>query len=573
MSRKLVERVGAVLAAHTDRRGFIQRSAIAGSALAVNPATFIFKPISAYAAVCECRSQPCGCGTACCDGYTEFCCTLTGTNTCPPGTVAGGWWKADGSNFCGGAARYYLDCNVAPGANPCSCGCALGDCNHRVQCCTHFRYGQCHQELPQLGAIMCRVVTCTPPWQFDATCTTTVATDQATAAHDAVCLHTAAGPAGWYLRVTDSSGPAEIVLAYGLRSYRFLSGDWDGDGVDTVGVWDPSTATFYLRNSNSPGAADVVVQYGASSYVPLVGDWNGDGKDTIGVWDPSSSTFLLRNSTTPGAPNVTVPYGQRGDRPIVGDFGGLGIDAVGVVGAAPPAAPAAHTVSWYLRNSNTAGAPDVSFAYGTSAYRYVAGDWDGDGRDGVGVWDPATGTFYLRNTATAGAPEITVHFGVVGVNPIVGNWDGAGGETVGIYADGEWRLRNSNTAGAPDLVFAFGAPGYLPVVGDWLGTGRHGVGVWDPATGSFYLRNTATPGPPELTVKFGTSGYLPLAGDWTGAGHDGIGMWDPANANFYLRTAVTAGPPDITVHYGAASYVPIVGDWDGTGTTTVGVIA
>jgi hypothetical protein len=83
-----------------------------------------------------------------------------------------------------------MDCNTVPGAgNVCSCGCANGDCRNRKACCTRFRYGQCHQEIPVMGAIMCRVVTCTPPWELDATCTTTMAIDQGTRLHDAPCLH------------------------------------------------------------------------------------------------------------------------------------------------------------------------------------------------------------------------------------------------------------------------------------------------------------------------------------------------------------------------------------------------
>jgi hypothetical protein len=31
-------------------------------------------------------------------------------------------------------------------------------------------------------------------------------------------------------------------------------GDWEGSGTTTLGVFDPTTATFYLRNENSPGA-------------------------------------------------------------------------------------------------------------------------------------------------------------------------------------------------------------------------------------------------------------------------------------------------------------------------------
>ncbi len=185
----LVSKASSALANRTDRRGFLVKTAVAGSALAAAPKRFALQPISAYAAICTCSGSSCDCGSPCCDGYTEFCCTITGRNSCPPGTALGGWWKADGSGYCGGP-RYYLDCNTTPGnSGVCSCGCANGNCNNRKSCCTRFRYGQCHQEIAVMGAIHCRVVTCTPPWQLDATCTRTERTDQNTRFHDAPCLH------------------------------------------------------------------------------------------------------------------------------------------------------------------------------------------------------------------------------------------------------------------------------------------------------------------------------------------------------------------------------------------------
>jgi hypothetical protein len=189
MSRWLLDKTTSVLTARTSRRGLLFRSAVVGSALATNPVTYLLRPVSAYAAACQCRGNDCSCGTACCDGYTEFCCTITGKNKCPSGSIPAGWWKVDGSAFCAGAARYYMDCNQTLDQIPCECTCAEGSCNHRVTCCTHFRYGQCHQEIPQVGAIVCRVVTCTAPWIIDQTCSTDAATDQATALHDAPCLH------------------------------------------------------------------------------------------------------------------------------------------------------------------------------------------------------------------------------------------------------------------------------------------------------------------------------------------------------------------------------------------------
>ena len=41
-----------------------------------------------------------------------------------------------------------------------------------------------------------------------------------------------------------------------------IVGDWDGNGTDTIGLYDPTNSVFYLRNSNTTGFADTVVVYG-----------------------------------------------------------------------------------------------------------------------------------------------------------------------------------------------------------------------------------------------------------------------------------------------------------------------
>jgi hypothetical protein len=135
----------------------------------------------------------------CCDGYTQFCCTINNSvNACPAGTFAGGWWKADGSVYCAGP-RYYIDCMgechgcgcgggaFCPSCDGQACQCALGNCNNRHVGCAEFRYGQCHQEIACSGRISCRVVSCTPPWLLDPTCSTVAQTDDSTANHFAAC--------------------------------------------------------------------------------------------------------------------------------------------------------------------------------------------------------------------------------------------------------------------------------------------------------------------------------------------------------------------------------------------------
>jgi hypothetical protein len=183
-SERLVQRIAG--RSGPDRRGFLRGSAIVGAALASAPWTFLTRPTSAYAAVC-------GTESSCAAGYSVFCCTINGgRNSCPPNSFIGGWWKADNSSFCAGAARYYIDCNAFKnGAWRCHCNDDPGSCDHRRVACNQFRYGQCNTQIPlsSTGPVVCRMVSCTPPWQqFSGACSSSSATDNHTAGQTAPCL-------------------------------------------------------------------------------------------------------------------------------------------------------------------------------------------------------------------------------------------------------------------------------------------------------------------------------------------------------------------------------------------------
>ncbi|HVM26821.1 MAG TPA: twin-arginine translocation signal domain-containing protein [Mycobacteriales bacterium] len=210
----LVDRIAGVLDDRSSRRGFLARVAVVGSAVAVAPVQYALRPGTAYANVCGTQST-------CSSGYTVFCATINnGVNRCPPNSLVGGWWKTDGSGFCCGSTRYYIDCHsycscgcgggsrfCGEGCRSCSCGCGpSGQCDQRRVCCNNFRYGQCMQHVSCTGPVWCRVVTCTPPWRIPQwRCTTTSATDSNTASHSAplvpgctpvVRKHTALGGPG-----------------------------------------------------------------------------------------------------------------------------------------------------------------------------------------------------------------------------------------------------------------------------------------------------------------------------------------------------------------------------------------
>jgi parallel beta-helix repeat protein len=120
-------------------------------------------------------------------------------------------------------------------------------------------------------------------------------------------------------------------------------------------------------------STDLNFAYGKSHDIQIVGDWNGNGIDSIGMF--RSGTFLLRNSNTAGIADLTFVYGKTGDIPIIGDWNGDGKDSIGVF----------RNGMFYLRNSNTAGNAELAFGFGQSGNKPLAGDWDGDGKDSIGV--------------------------------------------------------------------------------------------------------------------------------------------------------------------------------------------
>ncbi len=122
-------------------------------------------------------------------------------------------------------------------------------------------------------------------------------------------------------------GAPSVDARYGSPGDRALVGDWDGNGVDTIGVQE--FGHLYMRNANSPGAPDFDVAFGTPNDTPVAGDWDGNGTDTIGVYE--FHHFYLRNANAPGAPDIDVFYGGPIDRPVTGDFDGNGTDTIGVV--------------------------------------------------------------------------------------------------------------------------------------------------------------------------------------------------------------------------------------------------
>ncbi len=54
-----------------------------------------------------------------------------------------------------------------------------------------------------------------------------------------------------------------------------ITGDWNADLTDTIGLYDPPTGTFFLKNTNAGGNADTAFSFGPANVKPLAGNWDG----------------------------------------------------------------------------------------------------------------------------------------------------------------------------------------------------------------------------------------------------------------------------------------------------------
>ncbi len=134
-----------------------------------------------------------------------------------------------------------------------------------------------------------------------------------------------------YLRNSNSQGVADVRFYFGDPGDVPLAGDFDGDGCDTVSVYRPAANRVFVINELGAGdaglgAADLAYTFGAPGDVPFAGDFDGDGIDTVGMYRASAGVAFLRNDHLSGPAPTEVAVGGPGVEVVAGDFAGVGVD-------------------------------------------------------------------------------------------------------------------------------------------------------------------------------------------------------------------------------------------------------
>lgn len=173
-----------------------------------------------------------------------------------------------------------------------------------------------------------------------------------------------------YVRDTNTQGIADTEFFFGNPGDVPLVGDFDGDGRDSVSIWRSSEARIYVINElgedgKGLGAAEFFYDFGNPGDVTFVGDFDGDGIDTIGLYRQSTGFVYFRNTLTSGPADEEFFFGDPGDEILVGDWDGDGDDTVGVFRPS--------TGRLHLSFENVPGAVDWSGFIGFPKHLVTAG--------------------------------------------------------------------------------------------------------------------------------------------------------------------------------------------------------
>lgn len=223
------------------------------------------------------------------------------------------------------------------------------------------------------------------------------------------------------------SSKANHEFSYGKSSDRVYTGDWNGDGKDSLAVRRGST--YYVANSLG-GSATTVVNYGKSTDTVLVGDWDGDGKDTLAV--RRGSTYYVSNKLSGGKASTVFTFGKATDTVLVGDWNGDGKDTLAV----------RRGKTYYFSNRLAGGSASTVLNYGKSTDKVLVGDWNADRKDTLAV--RRGNVYYISNKLSGGSASIVQSYGRTTDTTLVGDWNGDRKDTLGVR-------REAATAAAPTV--------------------------------------------------------------------------------------------------------------------------
>jgi hypothetical protein len=263
----------------------------------------------------------------------------------------------------------------------------------------------------------------------------------------------------WYIQ--DSNSNQFTAFNLGSSTSKSVAADYDGDSKADATVYEPATGVWSVKSSN--GGFVKQIRWGTAGDIALSGKHFGTASDLV-IFRPSTGTWYIRRfgdiikPIAPDAPSNNslnfqiFKWGQAGDKPVMADFNGDGRDELGIFRPSNGV--------WYIYNQ-IAGTYTIQ-QFGIAEDIPVAADYDNDGKADVAVFRPSTGTWYIFESAER---KVSIRqFGLNGDIPAVADFDKDGVADISVFrpTDGNWYRLNSSSNSF--RVFNFGLDGDVPAV-------------------------------------------------------------------------------------------------------------
>ncbi len=245
-----------------------------------------------------------------------------------------------------------------------------------------------------------------------------------------------------------------------------------------------------------------------------------------------------------------------------GDFNGDGRDDLGVFDS--------DTGNWFIRNlvNNTTLLWDRN--WGWSATLPVPADYDGDGVSDLGAYHPSSGNWFIWSLSKNQALASPFQWGAARMLPVPGDYDGDGTDDLMVYSETEadWYAISLKTGKSLGTELNWGFAGSKAVPGDYNNDVRSDLAVFDPANGNWYIKEL------DLILggglNWGWSTVATLAGDYNGDGRDDLVAYDAVAGKWYIRTLAGTVLAN-AAEWGYAGTVAVPGDYNGDQTNDLAV--
>jgi hypothetical protein len=276
----------------------------------------------------------------------------------------------------------------------------------------------------------------------------------------------------------------------------------------------------------------------------------------------SISWFFMDYDNGDGVPNRTVAYGLPDDVGLLADMDGDTLSDMIVYRGG----------NWFIDLRNDGAADVVTYLGGLAGDIPVVGQFNGNGKAGIGVYRPSDGNWYLDKNVDGALDHISFFGGAAGDKPVVADYNGDGVDDRAVFNAGVWKV-DYGFNGTTDATFYLGLASDIPMAGDFDGDWKadnvvYRAGAWliDYANNSTVDRVVGYGGPDDRPL-FGQ--VNPAASRFVRVGAAG-GNGTQALPYGTIAAALPGAPPGTTIRIAAGAYPEAVTLFNQHGLTFLG---